>query len=212
MTTDGPTADDLKRGIDPFSLRGGSLNSDASRAAEASGPAPLSAACVRAAYTAVADAGDKVSDGDQETIRSVTAGARAAAEAVEVTDEIGGGAGLALRSAARAWYPHAVEGQAATWRAGLKAFSNACDAADHADQDVIVRGVAAAAEAVRDDESATGKATRTFARELLARTDNGEALPQAWESAAARTREETPDQVFLLVVDAVTGVLETPRA
>lgn len=200
-------ADDLSHGIDPDALDNDSLGADIARATEAPSPRQLDAGCVRTAYEAIAAAGERADAPDDATLISLRAGARAAADAARVADEIGAGAGEALRAAARAWYPHAVESESMSWRASLKAFSEACDSNAEANQDLIVRAVAAASEATGGDDTATARAVRAFSDELQHRTSIGEDLPTAWSDAARHTAEVAPDAVFQTVVDAVQGVL-----
>ncbi|MGW2092252.1 hypothetical protein [Promicromonospora sukumoe] len=200
-------SENLSLGIDPDALDSDSLRTDISRAAEAPGPQPLEAGCVRAAYEAIAAAGERAEAPDDATLVSLRAGAGAAADAARVADEIGAGAVAALRGAARAWYPYAVESESAAWRAGLRAFSETCDSATESGQALIVRSVEAAGQAVRDDDTATARAVDTFAAELKRRTALGEDLPAAWSGAARHTAEVAPDPVFQTVVDAVRGVL-----
>lgn len=211
MSTDhgdaGNLAADLARGIDPDRLSQDSLSTEALRSQDSQGPTPLEASCVRDSYAAIAVAGDEATSEDAETLKSLHVGARAAAEAARLANEIGAGAGAALRGAARAWYPHAVEGQEDVWRALLRAFSESCELAERVDARTIVDGVAAGREAIEGDETPTGRAAIAFADELAARDAAGDSLPVAWAAAADRTRQDAPDPVFLVVVDAVTGVL-----
>jgi hypothetical protein len=200
-------ADELARGIDPDALGHDALGADLARAAEVPGPDLLEAGCVRAAYEAIAAAGERADAPDDATFVSLRAGARAAADAARVADEIGAGAGGALRAAARAWYPYAVEGEGMTWEAGLKAFSETCDGNADADQDLVVRAVEAAGAAAGRDDTATGRALRAFSDELGRRSALGEDLLTAWGGAVRRTAEVAPDRVFQTVVDAVHGVL-----
>ncbi|MEV1295967.1 hypothetical protein [Pseudonocardia sp. NPDC049635] len=201
-------AEDLRRGVDPDALGHAALDADIGRATEAADSRQLDARCVRAAYEAIAAAGGRTDAADDATLVSLRSGAQAAADAARVADEIGAGAGGALRAAARAWQPFAVEGEAATWRVGLKAFSETCEGDAIADQQLVVRAVGAAAAAVGGDDSATARAARAFSGELQRRVDEGEDLSTAWAGAVRHTRDEAPDDVFLVVVDAVTGVLD----
>jgi hypothetical protein len=201
-------AHELARGIDPDALGHDALGADLARAAEVPGPVLLEAGCVRAAYEAIVAAGERADAPDDATFVSLRAGARAAADAARVADEIGAGAGGALRAAARAWYPYAVEGEGMTWEAGLKAFSETCDSdAADAGQDLVVRAVEAAGAAAGRDDTATGRALRAFSDELGRRSALGEDLLSAWGGAVRRTAEVAPDPVFQTVVDAVHGVL-----
>ncbi|MFJ3407161.1 hypothetical protein [Promicromonospora sp. NPDC090134] len=200
-------SEDLARGIDPGSLGKDALGADIARAAEVPGPQPLTASCVRTAYEAIAAAGDHADGADRATLLSLRAGARAAADAARVADEIGAGAGAALRGAARAWYPYAVETESLTWQAGLGAFRETCETATEADQTLIVSAVEAAGQAAGDDDTATARAVDAFAGELKRRTSLGEDLPTAWSGAARHAAETAPEPVFQTVVDAVQGVL-----
>ncbi|GAA1970599.1 hypothetical protein GCM10009718_02680 [Isoptericola halotolerans] len=200
-------AHELSRGIDPDGLGNDALGVDVARAAEVPGPPLLEAGCVRAAYEAIAGAGERADAPDDATFVSLRSGARAAADAARVADEIGAGAGGALRTAARAWYPFAVESEGMSWRAGLKAFSETCDSNADADQSLVVRAVEAAGAAAGRDDTATGRAIRAFSDELRRRTSAGEDLPTAWGGAVHHTAEAAPDPVFQTVVDAVHGVL-----
>jgi hypothetical protein len=197
----------LSHGIDPDALGNDALGADMARASEVPGPPLLEAGCVRAAYEAVAAAGERADAPDDATFVSLRVGAKAAADAARVADEIGAGAGGALRAAARAWYPYAVEGESRSWEAGLKAFSETCDDNADADQSLVVRAVEAAGAAAGRDDTATGRAIRVFADELKDRTSAGEDLLTAWGGAVRRTAEAAPDPVFQTVVDAVHGVL-----
>jgi hypothetical protein len=199
--------DELRRGIDPDALGKGALGADVARAAEVPGPPQLEAGCVRAAYEAIAAAGERADAPDDATSVSLRDGASAAAVAARVADEIGAGPGGALRAAARAWYPYAVESESTSWEAGLKAFSETCESDHEADQDLVVRAVEAAGEAAGHDDTATGRAIRAFSDELERRTSLGEDLPTAWSGAVRHTAEEAPDPVFHTVADAVRGVL-----
>lgn len=207
MSPERRTAHELAHGIDPDALRNDSLGADLARASEAPGPRRLDAGCIRAAYEAIAAAGEHADAPDDATSVSLRAGARAAADAARVADEIGAGPGEALRAAARAWYPYAVESESTAWRAGLRAFSETCDLAVEADQDVVVRAVEAAGAAAGADDTATGRAVRAFSAELRRRAALGEDLPTAWGGAVRRTAETAPDPVFHTVVDAVREVL-----
>ncbi|MFI8527298.1 hypothetical protein ACIGB8_22775 [Promicromonospora sukumoe] len=200
-------SENLSRGIDPDALDVDSLRTDISRAAEVQGPQPLEASCVRAAYEAIAAAGERAEAADDATLVSLRAGAAAAADAARVADEIGAGAVAALRAAARAWYPYAVASESAAWEAGLRAFSEACDSATESGQALVVRSVEAAGRAVSGDDTATARAVDAFAAELRRRTALGEGLPAAWGGASRHTAETAPDPVFQTVVDAVRGVL-----
>lgn len=200
-------ADGLSHGIDPDAVGNEALGADMRRAADVSGPSQLDAGCVRAAYEAIASAGERTEAPDNTTLVSLRKGARAAADAARVADEIGAGAGGALRAAARAWYPYAVESEATSWKAGLKAFSDTCESSADADQELIVRAVGAASEAAGADDTATGRATRVFSDELRRRISIGEDLPTAWGGAVRHAGEEAPDPVFQTVVEAVKGVL-----
>jgi hypothetical protein len=199
--------DDLSRGIDPDAFGHDGLGADVARAAEVPGPRQLEAGCVRAAYEAIAAAGENADAPDDATSASLHAGARAAAVAARVADEIGAGAGGALRAAARAWYPYAVESESSSWEAGLKAFSETCESDPDADQGLVVRAVESAGRAAGDDDTATGRAIRAFADELERRTSLGEDLQTAWSGAVRHTDEAAPDPVFHTVADAVRGVL-----
>ncbi|WP_415854951.1 hypothetical protein [Sinomonas sp. G460-2] len=201
-------ANQLARGIDPDPALGDSQALEASRARDAEEPGRLDASCVRAVYEAIAEAG-MTNDvaGDVVALRSVRKGATAAADAARVADEIGAGAGQALRSAARAWLPFAVGDEGSAWRLGLRAFSEVCDAAEQSDQAVVVRGIAAAADAVDGNATATAADFRSFSAELGARVDAGDTLGAAWRAAASQSRAEGAEMVFQLVVDAVAGVL-----
>lgn len=200
-------ADELSHGIDPDAFGNDALGADMARAAEVPGPPLLEAGCVRAAYEAIAAAGERADAPDDAALVSLRAGARAAADAARVADEIGAGAGGALRAAARAWYPHAVEGESSSWEAGLKAFSETCENNADADQGLVVRAVEAAGTAAGRDDTATGRALHAFSDELNRRTSAGEDLLTAWGGAARHTAEAAPDPVFQTVVDAVRGVL-----
>lgn len=201
-------ADDLTHGIDPAALGHEALGADIRRATDAPGARQLDAGCVRAAYEAIAATGERThAANDSSLLVSLRSGARAAADAARVGDEIGAGAGTALRAAARAWYPYAMESEAKSWQAGLKAFSATCDSSDDADQLLIVRAVQAASAAAEGDDTATSRATRVFSDELQRRIALGEDLPIAWSGAARRTAENAPEPVFQTVVDAVEGVL-----
>ncbi|PRZ04341.1 hypothetical protein BCE75_110179 [Isoptericola sp. CG 20/1183] len=200
-------AHQLARGIDPDALGRDAFGADMARAADMPEPLLLEAGCVRAAYEAIAAAGECADAPDDATFVSLRAGARAAADAARVADEIGAGAALALRAAARAWYPYAVEGESTSWKVGLKAFSETCDVDAEADQNLVVRGVWAAGAAAGRDDTATGRAIRAFADELMGRTTAGEDLLTAWRGAVRHTAEVAPDPVFHTVVDAVQGVL-----
>lgn len=82
MSTPGDPANwatDLSRGIDPHSAAHSALGDDLERAATPAGRQPLEASCVRAAYEAIAAAGEEVSGPDGETLVSLRSGARAAA-------------------------------------------------------------------------------------------------------------------------------------
>ncbi|MFD2024454.1 hypothetical protein [Promicromonospora aerolata] len=197
----------LSHGIDPDALGRDALGADIARAAEVPGPRLLEAGCVRAAYEAIAAAGERADAPDGATFVSLRAGARAAADAARVADEIGAGAGGALRAAARAWYPYAVESESRSWEAGLKAFSETCDDNADADQGLVVRAVEAAGAAAGRDDTATGRAIRVFADELKGSASAGEDLLTAWSGAVRHTAEAAPDPVFQTVVDAVHGVL-----
>lgn len=205
-------ADELSRGIDPDTRGTDALGADLARAAEVPGPALLEAGCVRAAYEAIAAAGEHADAPDDATSVSLRAGARAAADAARVADEIGAGAGGALRAAARAWYPYAVEAESASWEAGLKAFSETCDDNADADQGLVVRAVEAAGiatgAAAGSDGTATGRAIQAFSAELQRRTAAGEDLLTAWGGAVRHTADAAPDPVFQTVVEAVGGVLD----
>lgn len=200
-------ADELSHGIDPAALGHEALGADIRRAADAPGARQLDAGCVRAAYEAIATAGERTDAADDSLLVSLRTGARAAADAARVGDEIGAGAGGALRAAARAWFPYAVESEAKSWQAGLKAFSATCDSSVDADQHLIVRAVEAASAAAADDDTATSRATRVFSDELQRRIALGESLRTAWSGAARHTAENATDPVFQTVVDAVEGVL-----
>jgi hypothetical protein len=200
-------AHELSHGIDPDALGHDALGADMARAAEVPGPPLLEAGCVRAAYEAIAAAGERADAPDDATLVSLRSGARAAADAARVADEIGAGAGGALRAAARAWYPYAVEGESRSWESGLKAFSETCDNNAGADQALVVRAVETAGAAAGRDDTATGRAIRAFADELKHRTSAGEDLLTAWSGAVRHTGEAAPDPVFQTVVDAVRGVL-----
>lgn len=200
-------AQELSRGIDPDVIGNDALGADIARAAEVPGPPLLEAGCVRAAYEAIAAAGERADAPDDATSVSLRTGARAAADAARVADEIGAGAGGALRAAARAWYPYAVESESTSWEAGLKAFSETCDKNADADQSLVVRAVEAAGAAAGHDDTATGRAIRVFSDELERRTAAGEDLLTAWGGAVGHTAEAAPDPVFQTVVDAVRGVL-----
>lgn len=210
MSTPGDPANwatDLSRGIDPHSAAHSALGDDLERAATPAGRQPLEASCVRAAYEAIAAAGEEVSGPDGETLVSLRSGARAAAEAARVADEIGAGPGAALRAAARAWEPHVVAGQERFWHDGLRAFSQTCDAVERSDQWVIVEALTAARDAVTTDNSGSARAARAFVDEFIQRAREGESIARAWVVAADVTREQQPDTVFLVVVDAVKRVL-----
>ncbi len=200
-------ADDLGRGIDPHSAAHNSLHDDLARAVTPAGRQPLDARCVRASYEAIAAAGEDVGGSDGETLRSLRSGARAAADAARVADEIGAGPGDALRAAARAWKPHVVPDQERFWRDGLRAFSQTCDAVERSDQWLIVEAVTAARDAVGSDDSSSALAARVFVDEFDRCAAAGESIAQAWAEAADVTREQQPDTVFLVVVDAVKRVL-----
>jgi hypothetical protein len=201
-------ADQLLRGVDPNVVGRDALHADVGRASDLPGAPQLDAGCVRAAYEAIADAGAQVSAQDDPVLVSLRSGARAAADAVRVADEIGVGAGGALRAAARAWAPFAVDAEADTWRAGLKAFSQTCEVSTGSDQALVVESVAAASDAIAGDDSATGRAARAFSAELQRRTLAGEKLSAAWAAAVDHAAETAPDPVFETVVSAVRGVLE----
>ncbi len=202
-------ADGLSHGIDPATLGHEALGADIRRAVDAPGARQLDAGCVRAAYEAIATAGERTDAADDSLLISLRAGARAAADAARVGDEIGAGAGGALRAAARAWYPYAVESEAKSWQAGLKAFSTTCDSSADTDQLLIVRAVeaASAAAAAAGDNTATSRATRVFSDELQRLIALDEDLPTAWRGASRHTAENAPERVFQIVVDAVEGVL-----
>lgn len=200
-------ADGLSHGIDPATLGHEALGADIRRAVDAPGARQLDAGCVRAAYEAIAAAGERTDAADDSLLVSLRAGARAAADAARVGDEIGAGAGGALRAAARAWYPYAVESEAPSWQAGLKAFSATCDSSADADQLLIVRAVEAASSAAAGDDTTTSRATRVFSDELQRRIALGEDLPTAWRGAARHTAQNAREPVFQIVVDAVEGVL-----
>lgn len=197
----------LSHGIDPDALGSDALGADMARAADVPGPLLLEAGCVRAAYEAIAAAGERADAPDDATFVSLRAGAKAAADAARVADEIGAGAALALRAAARAWYPYAVEGESKSWKVGLRAFSETCDDNADADQDLVVRAVWAAGAAAGRGDTATARAMRVFADELKGRASAGDDLLTAWKGAVRHTAEVAPDPVFHTVVDAVQGVL-----
>lgn len=204
-------AHDLSRGIDPDVLGHDAVIADRARAAEPPGPRALDAGCIRDAYAAIADAGGRGEHGDRAVLVSLGSGARAAADAARVAEEIGAGAGEALRAAARAWSPHVVAEQGQAWRTGLRAFAEVCSAGDEADDRLVVRAVASAAEALAADGSATGRAARVFSRELAARDAEGGRLAPSWAEAAGVTASEAPDPVFQVVIDAVGPVLRRDR-
>lgn len=200
-------ADQLLRGVDPDAAGLGGVGADVGRASDPPGAPELDAACVRATYEAIADAGSHTSAQDDPTLVSLRSGARAAADAARVADEIGVGAGGALRAAARAWAPFAVEAEADTWRVGLKAFSQTCEISTRSDQALVVASVTAAAEAIAHDDTTTARAARAFSTELERRTLDGKNLGEAWTAAVDHAREVSPDAVFDTVVSAVRGVL-----
>ncbi|WP_193105814.1 hypothetical protein [Brachybacterium sp. FME24] len=200
-------AEQLTRGIDPNALGHDAVGADIARATDSPAPRQLDAGCIRSSYEAIAEAGEHVDDADDAVLVSLRSGARAAADAARVADEIGAGPGDALRAAARAWTPHAVEGESGAWRAGLRAFSEVCSTAEEADDRLVVRAIAAAADALEADETGTGRAARMFSQELARRTATGARLAAAWDEAAGTIRTQAPDPVFHVVVDAVAGVL-----
>jgi hypothetical protein len=206
-STAGEASENLSRGIDPGALDNDSLRVDIARATEPPGPRVLEAGCVRAAYEAIAAAGEHTDTPDDATLVSLRAGAHAAADAARVADEIGAGAGAALRAAARAWYPYAVQSESTTWQAGLRAFSEMCDSTTVADQALLIRAVEAAGQATRADNTPTARAVQAFATELKRRTALGEDVPTAWHSATRHASKAAPEPVFQTVVDAVQGVL-----
>ncbi|MEV0891694.1 hypothetical protein [Promicromonospora sp. NPDC050262] len=201
-------ADGLARGIDPDAFGHDGLGADIARAAEVPGSPQLEAGCVRNAYEAIAAAGERADALDDATFVSLRSGARAAADAARVADEIGAGAGEALRAAARAWYPYAVEGEDRSWRAALGAFGEMCESGAAADQALLVRAVEAAGAAVIHDDTATGLAVHAFSGELKRRTSLGEDLSTAWAGAVRHTGEVASDSVFQTVVEAVEVVLD----
>jgi len=200
-------AEQLARGIDPDARGHDAVGADIARATDSRAPRQLDAGCIRSAYEAIAAAGEHADAADDAVLVSLRSGAQAAADAARVADEIGAGPADALRAAARAWTPHAVEGEMGAWRAGLRAFSEVCSAAAEADDRLVVRAVAAAAYALEADETGTGRAARTFSQELAQRTATGARLAAAWDEAAQTISTQAPDPVFLVVVDAVAGVL-----
>lgn len=205
-------AEQLARGIDPDALDHDAFRADIARAADAPGPRQLDAGCIRSAYEAIAAAGDRTEVADDAVLVSLRSGARAAADAARVADGIGAGPGETLRAAARAWTPHAVAGESDAWRIGLRAFGEVCSAAEDADDRLVVRAVAASAEALAADESGTGRAARVFSQELSLRIDAGELLAVAWDGAARTSVAQAPDPVFRVVVEAVAGVLREREA
>lgn len=202
---------ELRRGVDPRG-EGGARGHEMARAILPADRQPLSAVCVRSAYDAIALAAADADDLDGDTLTSVRAGAEAASTAARVGEEIGAGSGSVLRAAARAWTPFAVHGQEKFWHDAIRAFSDTCDAVERSDQWVIVEAVRAASGATRTDDSSSARAARVFTAELVERTQAGESLPSSWARAVDRTREDEPDPVLLLVVEAVARVLREGAA
>lgn len=123
-------AEQIIRGIGPDAQDHDAVAADIARSTDSPAPRQLDAGCIRSAYEAIAEAGERADTADDAVLVLLRSGARAAADAARVADEIGAGPGDALRAAARAWTPHQAPASTIDYAVtlGLRSHLNSVDA------------------------------------------------------------------------------------